>query len=125
MIWGFFNVRYSLAAPQHQTVNKAGVAKSTLGLRKSRGIELAEAGLSARGMMSWLGHQALKEAQHYTEEVDRWRAVMGPKEELLLQLNELCVATAKKWLINYNDFRELVADRGALELSVQSIVYKT
>jgi site-specific recombinase XerD len=64
---------------------EAGIEKSAHGLRKSRGIALAEAGLSAHGIMSWLGHQTLKEAQHYTEEADRWRAVIGTNEEQKLQ----------------------------------------
>lgn len=79
-----------------EAAREAGVAKSAHGLRKSRGIALAEAGLSAHGIMSWLGHQTLKEAQHYTEEADRWRAVMGTKEERMLQPMPRQVATSEK-----------------------------
>ncbi|MCG6902854.1 MAG: tyrosine-type recombinase/integrase [Rhodobacter sp.] len=79
-----------------EAAREAGVAKSAHGLRKSRGIALAEAGLSAHGIMSWLGHQTLKEAQHYTEEADRWRAVMGANEERTLQPDPRHVATTKK-----------------------------
>ncbi len=73
---------------------QAGVEKSAHGLRKSRGIALAEAGLSAHGIMAWLGHQTLKEAQHYTEDADRWRAVMGTKNEQKLQPTLAKVATS-------------------------------
>lgn len=79
-----------------RAAREAGVEKSAHGLRKSRGIALAEAGLSAHGIMSWLGHQTLKEAQHYTEEADRWRAVMGTNKVRTLQQDAPEVATSKK-----------------------------
>ena len=81
-----------------EAARSAGVERSAHGLRKSRGIALAEAGLSAHGIMSWLGHQTLKEAQHYTEEADRWRAVMGMDEEQKLQPAAREVATRQKKL---------------------------
>ena len=74
---------------------EVGIEKSAHGLRKSRGIALAEAGLSAHGIMAWLGHQTLKEAQHYTEEADRWRAVIGTNEEQKMQPASDYVATSK------------------------------
>jgi integrase/recombinase XerD len=56
---------------------EAGVEKSAHGLRKTRGISLAEGGSGAHGIMAWLGHQTLKEAEHYTKLASRRRAVLG------------------------------------------------
>ena len=55
----------------------AGVGKSAHGLRKTRGISLAEGGATAHQIMSWLGHQTLKEAEEYTREAAREKAVFG------------------------------------------------
>ena len=63
-----------------EAAREAGVMKSAHGLRKTRGIALAEAGASAHQIMSWLGHQTLKEAEHYTRLASRRRAVMGISE---------------------------------------------
>ncbi|PJE26271.1 Tyrosine recombinase XerC [Pseudooceanicola marinus] len=59
----------------------AGVEKSAHGLRKSRGIALAEGGASAHQIMSWGGWQTLKEAEHYCRLADRRRAVMGQERK--------------------------------------------
>jgi len=59
----------------------AGVEKSAHGLRKTRGISLAEGGASAHAIMSWLGHQTLKEAEHYTKLASRRRAVFGTEQD--------------------------------------------
>lgn len=59
----------------------AGVEKSAHGLRKTRGISLAEGGSGAHGIMSWLGHQTLKEAEHYTKLASRRRAVLGTEQK--------------------------------------------
>jgi integrase/recombinase XerD len=64
-----------------EAARAAGVEKSAHGLRKSRGISLAEAGASAHQIMSWLGHQTLKESEHYTRLASRRRAVMGPEQD--------------------------------------------
>ena len=59
----------------------AGINKSAHGLRKARGISLAEGGTSAHGIMSWLGHQTLKESEHYTKLASRRRAVIGTEQD--------------------------------------------
>lgn len=59
----------------------AGVEKSAHGLRKTRGISLAEGGSGAHGIMSWLGHQTLKEAEHYTKLASRRKAVLGTEQK--------------------------------------------
>lgn len=64
-----------------EAARSAGVEKSAHGLRKTRGIALAEGGASAHQIMSWLGHQTLKEAEHYTRLANRRRAVMGAEQE--------------------------------------------
>ena len=55
----------------------AGVKKSAHGLRKSRARALAEGGATAHQIAAWTGHLTLAEVQHYTEQADRRRAVMG------------------------------------------------
>lgn len=45
----------------------------THGLRKAAARRLAEAGCSAREIMSVTGHTSLKEAQRYTEDADQER----------------------------------------------------
>lgn len=58
----------------------AGVAKSAHGLRKTRARSLAEGGATAHQIAAWTGHITLAEVQHYTEQADRRRAVMGRNE---------------------------------------------
>jgi integrase/recombinase XerD len=65
-----------------EAARAAGVEKSAHGLRKTRGISLAEGGCGAHGIMSWLGHQTLKEAEHYTKLASRRRAVLGREEKV-------------------------------------------
>ncbi|TDX20867.1 tyrosine-type recombinase/integrase, partial [Rhodovulum visakhapatnamense] len=66
------------------------------GLRKTRGVALAEAGASAHQIMSWLGHQTLKEAEHYTRQASRRRAVMGEEQEQNVATPAAPVATFPK-----------------------------
>jgi len=56
---------------------KAGIERSAHGLRKSRLIELAEAGATAHQIQSWGGHVTLDEVEHYTRAADRRRALLG------------------------------------------------
>lgn len=60
---------------------EADVAKTAHGLRKSRAIFLAEAGATTLQIGAWTGHATLKEIAHYTEAMDRRRAVMGTSHE--------------------------------------------
>lgn len=60
---------------------EAGVQKTAHGLRKSRAVFLAEAGATTHQIGSWTGHATLKEIAHYTESMDRRRAVMGTEQD--------------------------------------------
>lgn len=61
---------------------KAGIyGKSAHGLRKTRLTLIAEAGGSTQAIMAWGGHRSLSEAERYTREADRKRAVMGANGE--------------------------------------------
>lgn len=55
--------------------------RSAHGLRKSRAMELAEAGATTHQIAAWTGHQSLSEVQHYTEAADRRRAVRGTEQD--------------------------------------------
>src|SRR3954464_2254615 len=52
------------------------------GLRKATGRRLAEAGATAKMIMSVLGHTTLAEAERYTEEADQ----IGLAEDALIKL---------------------------------------
>ncbi|MGD9918007.1 MAG: tyrosine-type recombinase/integrase [Paenirhodobacter sp.] len=54
--------------------------RSAHGLRKSRAMQLAEAGATTHQIAAWTGHQSLSEVQHYTEAADRRRAVRGTEQ---------------------------------------------
>lgn len=75
---------------------EADIEKSAHGLRKTRGVALAEAGASAHQIMSWLGHQTLKEAEYYTRQASRRRAVMGEEQEQNVATHAAQVATFPK-----------------------------
>lgn len=47
------------------------------GLRKRRGIELAEIEATTHQIMSWLGHITLDEAELYTKAANRRRVLAG------------------------------------------------
>lgn len=64
-----------------EAAREAGIDRSAHGLRKTRGIELAEGGASAHAIMSWGGWQTLKEAEHYCRLASRRRAVMGTEQD--------------------------------------------
>ncbi|MCJ7871677.1 tyrosine-type recombinase/integrase [Phaeobacter sp. J2-8] len=58
----------------------AKVAKTAHGLRKSRAVSLAESGATTLQIGAWTGHTTLKEISHYTESMDRRRAVTGTEQ---------------------------------------------
>lgn len=61
-----------------EAAREAGlVNKSAHGLRKTRAVELADAGATTKQISAWTGHQTLKEVEHYTRAANRRRAVMG------------------------------------------------
>ncbi|PWE32743.1 hypothetical protein DDZ14_08325 [Maritimibacter sp. 55A14] len=60
----------------------AGITgRSAHGLRKSRSIALAESGATAHQLGAWLGHESLKEIEHYARRADRRRILSGPEQE--------------------------------------------
>lgn len=58
-----------------------GIEKSAHGLRKSRAAALAEGGASTHQIAAWTGHTSLSEVQHYTDSVNRRRAVTGTEQD--------------------------------------------
>jgi integrase len=59
----------------HDSIVKAGLPADcvTHGLRKAAGRRLAEAGCSAKQIMSVLGHKTLAEAGRYTKDAEQRR----------------------------------------------------
>lgn len=51
------------------------------GLRKNRGIALAEIGASTHWIMAWLGHLSIEEADLYTKRASRRRILEGTEQE--------------------------------------------
>ncbi len=56
--------------------------RSCHGLRKAQGRRLAEAGCSPHEIMSWLGHESIAQAAHYSRSYDRARAADSAAEKL-------------------------------------------
>ena len=55
----------------------AGFDRSAHGLRRTRAVQLAEAGANTLQIGAWTGHHSLSEIAHYVEEQDRRRQVMA------------------------------------------------
>lgn len=55
--------------------------RSAHGLRKFRLTAIAESGGTAHAIMSWGGHAALSEAEHYTRSANRRALVMGTEQD--------------------------------------------
>lgn len=60
----------------------AGIeGKTAHGLRKRRGVILAEGGATEKQIAAWLGHESLAMVQHYTRETDLKRTIAGTLAE--------------------------------------------
>ena len=55
--------------------------KTGHGLRKTRAIELAEAGATVHQIGAWTGHESLKEIEAYSRNADRKKLLSGTKSE--------------------------------------------
>lgn len=53
------------------------VGKTAHGLRRSRGVQLAENGWTPHQIGAWLGHESLHEVSHYTRDANKRALVMG------------------------------------------------
>ena len=60
---------------------KIGIDRGAHGLRKARAVALAESGATPAQIGAWTGHRTLSEIAHYTRDMDRRAAVIGPDPE--------------------------------------------
>ena len=58
----------------------AGIlTKTAHGLRGTRCVLLAERGATTHQIGAWVGHESLKEIEHYTKDADKRRVLSGPE----------------------------------------------
>ena len=63
-----------------KTARAAGIsAKTAHGLRGTRCVLHAEGGATTHQLGAWVGHESLKEIEHYTKDADKRRVLSGPE----------------------------------------------